>query len=277
MKISYFSSTKIACPICSEELQREELHVGRGRIVVDSMTEELRHTYKPSEKYGIVNPLLYPITVCTNCYYSTFKNDFLRINEQEISAINKTQIKRKTALVNIFPQLNFHKNRSLPEGIASYYYAMQCYECFGKEHAPTFKQGLCALRAAWIVSDLHTIKSDEKWDSFARIFYRKARYLYKLSLEYEQKQEEVLPSDFNLGPDTEVNYGFDGILYLVSLLELRWGPRADGDIRQKNLIAVRTQLSKIFGSGKASQLKPAAIIDNAQRIHGLVNQELKTL
>lgn len=277
VKISYISSDKIVCPVCEYVLQREELHGGRGRIVVDALTEELRHTYKPSEKYGIVTPLLYTITVCPQCVYAAFKNDFTRVNKKTATDIKRTQSSRMTALSQIFPQINFNEPRSLTEGIASYYYAMLCYQYWPSESGPLIKQALSTLRIAWLCHDFHNLEPKQNWDAMARVFYRKARYFYRLAWERDQSRTETIPSDFNLGPDTDKNYGINGIRYLVGYLEYRWGSSSDRDVRKKNLQEARGLLSNIFDVKQDRKLVPAVILANARSLHTAMNEELQDI
>lgn len=273
-RISYVGSEQIVCPICEYIFQREEMHGGRGRIVVDKLTQELRHTYKPSEKYGVVNPLLYAITVCPRCLYAAFKTDFTRVNSKAIAGIKRTQNNRRMALASIFPNIDFATPRTLPEGIASYYYAMQCYQHWLPESGPSIKQAVIVLRIAWLCSDFHELEPQSNWDAMARIFYRKARYMYRLSWEQDQAHKEIIPHDFNLGPDTDKNYGIDGICYLTGYLEFFWGSTSDNDVRIQNLQAAKALISNIFSAKQERKLIPALILTNARNLHSAINAAL---
>lgn len=274
-KITYISSDKIICPVCDYILQREELHGGRGRIVVDRLTEELRYKYTPSEKYGVVIPLLYPITTCPRCRYAAFKNDFTHIVKQTISHVKRTQHSRDIVLRQIFPEIDFRNRRGLAEGIASYYYAMLCYQYWPPESGPTVKQAMSALRIAWLCTDFHELKPEENWDAMARIFYKKARYFYRLAWEQDRNHKENIPSDFNLGPDSDKNYGIDGVCYLMGYLEYRWGPSSDAELRQKNLQEAKALLSKIFDTDRDRKPVSGIILDNTRSLFAAINTELK--
>ncbi len=273
-KVSYNSKEITLCPVCSEKFHREELHAGRGRLIVDSLTEQLRHTYKPSDQYGIVNPLLYPITVCPTCKYATLKEDFNKLKKEWVPLIERQRADREKDIRQLFPLINFAKKRSLPEGISSYYLALHCYNIYSPEFSPTFRQALCALRCAWLCNDLHKLQPQNNWEIMGKIFYRKCRYLYKLAIENDQNNIESLPDGMNYGPDTEKNYGTDGVLYLASLLEYYYGPRDNHHQRIENLQRAKIMLSKTFGIGQPSKLKPHTILENARNIHTKINQEL---
>ena len=107
-----------------------------------------------------------------------------------------------------------HGTRRLEEGAASYYLAMKCYEHFDKMFSPTIKQGVCALRAAWIFDDLHRRDPNENYDYLSLLLYRKARFLYEESINRDQKGVEPMSGLANMGPDMDRNYGYDGVLYL---------------------------------------------------------------
>ena len=276
MKISYISSDKTVCPICEHEFYREEMHGGRGRIVADTLTQELRYTYKPSQKYGTVNPLLYPITACPNCMYASHKTDFKKVTGETKRHIERTQNTRRSSLARVLPMVNFRKSRGLAEGIAAYYYALLCYQYYPTEQSPTFKQGLSSLRIAWLCADWNQTDPDANWHIMANVFYRKARYFYRLAWEKNESGEELFPTDFNLGPSIDKNFGVDGILYLISYLEFQWGPKHDARVRKHNLQDVKEHLSRIFGIGTSARSNATDILTNAQNLYSAINRELSS-
>ena len=274
-KVSYSSKEITVCPVCAEKFKREELHVGRGRLIVDSLTDQLRHTYKPSQEYGIVNPLLYPVTVCPNCMYAAFKGDFGTLSEDVASKIEAQRAVWTKDVRALFPMVNFVKKRSLPEGISSYYLALHCYNAYPAHLSPTFRQALCALRCAWLCDDMCALNPEEHWGTLQAVLYRKCRYLYKLAIEKEENGSEALPEKINYGPDTEKNYGIDGIYYLASLLEYHYGPRNDTHKRHANLKVAKIWLSRIFGLGESSKIKPQVLLDNSRTAHRSISRELE--
>ena len=111
--LTFFSKTPINCPLCDTSFYREELRTGRGRLNAGNLTRELRRTYVPSQKYGEVFPLLYPITVCPSCYYATFQADFLEISEQAVEKLRSTEQERIGGANLIFENLDFTAPRGL--------------------------------------------------------------------------------------------------------------------------------------------------------------------
>lgn len=275
--ISFFSKNSIECPVCDAAFRREELKTGRGRQIAGDLTIELRRLYEPSQKYGAVYPLIYTIVVCPSCYYAAFPKDFNQLPEESRELIEQDTDRRVSSIRHIFEELDFEEPRTLKEGIASYYFALMCYDFFPNEFSPTMKRGVCALRAAWLSNDMHKNLPSENFDYVAKLFYRKARFYYMLAVEYEQNGNESMRGMPHLGPDIDKNYGYDGVLYLAAYLEHAHGPRDNDERRIKSLENAKRTVARIFGMGKASKDKPAAILDNARDLHEEIGQELTNL
>jgi uncharacterized protein (DUF2225 family) len=154
---------------------------------------------------------------------------------------------------------------------------MLCYEHFDRHLAPTFKQGLSALRGAWLLAALHAKRQGENYDYLARVFYRKARFLYGRAVELAQTGREPLEAKLQYGPDLDKNYGYEGLLYLAGLLEFKYGPRRERLQRVRALESAKRVVSKLFGTGKASRAKPSAILDKARELYDAMNREIKML
>ncbi len=271
--LTFFTRTPIRCPACESRFFREELRTGRGRLNAGHLTRDLRRTYLPSRKHGEVFPLIYAVTVCPACYYAAFPPDFPFVSADAVDAIRATEQQRIDDVRPVFRSLDFASPRRLVEGCASYYLATLCYEHFPAEFSPTFKRGLSCLRAAWVSTDLHRKEPDSNFDYLARLFYRKARFFYAHAVALEQSGEETLSGAANLGPDLDKNYGYDGVLYLSGLLEYEYGPRKDADKRRVALGRAKRTVARIFGMGKATKDKPAAILDNAREVYEEITKE----
>jgi uncharacterized protein (DUF2225 family) len=272
--LTYFSKTPITCPVCEMKFYREELRTGRGRLNAGELTKELRRIYLPSQKYGEVFPLIYPVTVCPGCYYAAYHVDFLELPEESLDSIRETEQRRIATVQKLFDTVDFTSPRRLHEGCASYYLATESYEHFGRDVSPVFKQGLSCLRAAWLCGDLHGKRPNDNYDYLARVFYRKARFFYAYAVELEQKGRQTMSATHHLGPDTDKNYGYDGVLYLTGWLEYKHGPSSDPEKRQQALQRAKRTVAKIFGMGRASKDKPAAILDNAREVYEEITKEL---
>jgi uncharacterized protein (DUF2225 family) len=107
---------------------------------------------------------------CPHCLYSAFPSDFSSVDEKVIPALESAAGERKEYILSLFPNIEYAQPRGLTEGAASFILGAMCYEYFPKQSAPTFKQGLCALRAAWLFTDLHHKEPGENYDYLAKIF-----------------------------------------------------------------------------------------------------------
>lgn len=272
--ISFFSRKPVNCPVCDADVYREELRTGRGRLNAGDLSVELRRRYIPSKKYGRVNPLNYPVTVCPSCYFAAFHEDFTSPPDSVIPAVEAATEQRSETVEELFGELDFSEPRDDIHGCASYYLAAACYEHFPADTSPTIKNGLCMLRAAWICNDLEADRPGENWAYLANVFYRKARFYYTLAVEREQSGEEAMSALSRLGPDLDKDYGYDGVLYVYGLLEFRHGPRGNEAQREKSLHNAKRTVARLFGMGKASRNKPAAILDNARELYEEISTEL---
>lgn len=276
-RITYFSKEPIICPVCGSKFFREDLLSGRGRLVAGELTDELRRMYEPTQKFGELYPIVYSITVCPVCYFSSYAQDFLTVDDDIKDKLLGLKDKRFKSVDSLFKEVNFEEPRTLIEGTVSYFLATMCYDSFPKTANPTFKQALSSLRGAWLLNSLHSHYPGEHYDYVAKLFYRKAYFFYTLAAERDQNGEESLSGIVNFGPDTDKNYGYDGFLYITALLQYKYGPKTDIEKRIKSLESSKRLLSKIFGTGKASKGKPSTILEKAKEIFEKIGDEIKNL
>ncbi len=274
-KITFISKKSTTCPICSTSFFKEELLTGGGRLIADDLKDDLRRIYEPSNKFGPVFPLIYSITVCPECYFSAFPGDFSAVPEKDIGNLKMETERRKKSIKHIFGFIDFREPRTLKEGAASYYFALMSYCHFPSKMSPTIKCGLLALRLAWVFQDLHRAYPAENYDYLEKIFYRKARFFYTLSIEYEGSGKEDITLVKNLGPDLDKNYGYDGVLYLSAYLEYRYGSESDPAKRESSLNFAKRSLAKLFGMGKASKEKPTPLLEKAKSLYKEIGGNLK--
>lgn len=273
-EVAYFGKDPVPCPVCGTKVFREQMRSGRGRQIAGPLTDELRRHYEESKQYGVAYPLLYPVMVCPECYYAAYHEDFAKPPQEAIASLKSETDTRKNALTDLLTPLDLATHRNLREGVASYVLATMCYEYFDGEYSPLFKCAVSQLRAAWLCTDLHHKEPEENFDHLALVFYRKARYYYNAAVRGEQEGTQALTGARSLGPDLDKNYGFDGVLYIAGLLEYRYGPRSDANVRRKALENAKRTIARIFGMGKASKNKPAAILDNARAAYDGIAKEL---
>jgi len=277
VKVSYYLKNPIVCPVCGTSFYKEEMLSGGGRLIARNITDELRREYEPSKKVGEVNPLIYPVTVCPECLYAAFPEDFLLI-EKELQSVSFSQRrKRKNDIQLVFPVIDFAGNRNLLSGTASYILAIGCYSFHHKDQAPTFKKALASLRCAWLFSDLDRKYSGQNYDRLKLIMYRKSMGYYEKVIGYAQTGQERIDGVKNFGPDLDKNFGFEGVLFISTLLLYKYGDEGEPHQRIQKLLSAKRIVSKIFGSGKSSKSKPSFILDQAKDLYEKITGRIEQL
>jgi uncharacterized protein (DUF2225 family) len=274
IKISFLSKDEIRCPVCEAVLQREELLSGGGRMIAGSLTDELHRLYEASAKFGQVFPLNYPVTVCPECWFAAWDKDFINFPESRLEKAVRDKDQRIAELQRVFPPVDFAGPRGLAEGAASHYLALRCYDYFPKEFSPTIKQGISALRGGWLFEHLHARYAGQHFDWLSRLFKKKAQFLYYEAVLREQSGKEPLSGIKNFGPDTDKNYGYEGMLYLTGLLQFKYGARDDTAKRAEFLGEAKRTIAKIFGLGKSTKSKPGPLLEHARQLYDNINTEL---
>ena len=273
-KLTFYQKQEQTCPVCQNKFRKEELLSGGGRMNAGDLSHELHRYYIPTNRFGAVYPLLYPVTVCPSCFYAAYPTDFPDAVGDRIDRLKEEIGQRKTILRNVLPELDFQSPRTLSEGIASYVFAIMCYESAPVICAPTFKQALSCLRGAWLCRDFHESEKGENYDYLAQVVYRKASYFYSRVVELEQNGKESVEGVTHLGPDLDNNFGFDGVLYLSGYLEYKYGQRGNPERRNRQLKKARATVSRIVGMGKSSKSKPSALLELSRDLHKLIKEEL---
>ncbi|MDR2543301.1 MAG: DUF2225 domain-containing protein [Treponema sp.] len=274
LKVTFQSKKEYECPICDELFRKEELLSGGGRLIAGKLTDELHRLYEPSAKYGAIFPLVYQSIVCPQCWFSSMDNDFLVPPTEKRAKARDNIENRKKQTSLIFPNVNFYENRTLMEGAASQYLTLHCYDYYNKQTSPTIKQGLAALRCAWLIDELHKKHPQQHYDWLGILFRKKAQYLYNEALSREQNGKETLSGMKSFGPDTDKNYSYEGMLYICAYLRYKFGPAGDGAERKTSLEDARRTIAKLFGMGRSSKDKPGAFLEHARELYDTINKEI---
>lgn len=274
--VTFFSKNLITCPACGTEFQREELQTGRGRINAGDLTDELRRLYIPTQKYGTVNPLIYPIVVCPECFFAGLPSDMQKMTETQISKINKDKANRLNLIRKLFGEtLNFKDYRNAITGLGSYILAFMNTIHLSKEFSPTARRGLYTLRAAWLADDVYKKTNLGHFKNLQQEMYRQALINYENALERQMKNIEPFDGFVWMGPDVDTNFGYDGMLYITAVLTLK---NLDLFSREEQIYKIgRTKivLSKIFGIGKSNKEKPKALVSQSKNLYMTANNILK--
>ena len=272
---TFMAKTETQCPVCGAKFKKEELMTGGGRLNAGNLTVELRRLYIPSKKYGEVNPLIYYMMTCPECLYSASPSDFSELKPQYITILKANTNDRISAVKNVFTDIDFSGKRDLLAGVVSYYLGLLAIDSFPKDMSPTIKGGIYCLRSAWLCNDLNSKNPKQNYDYMADIFYKKATFYYLKAIEGEQNGSEGMSGAKNLGPDLDKNYGYDGVLYIGAYLQYQYASKDDEAAHREGLANAKRIVARIFGMGKASKNKPAAILDNAKALFDKIKVELK--
>ena len=276
--ISFFQTNKISCPICSHGFSREVMRTGGGRIIAGKLKIDLRREYEKSSKYGYVYPLIYNPVVCPNCFYSTLPEDFSKVPKEIIPKISSNEEARKKHADMIFGDFNYESEpRNLTAGAKGFFLAISSYAYFPKEFAPSTKKAICAIRASWCIDDLHQQDKNENYETIYQYFRFLALKCYEKSIETMASGEEDFGGVSHLGPDTDVNFGYQGTLYTSAYLGYELKNFLDEKILYQKLKDYRIQLAKVFGFGKSSKEKPTPLLNHARDLHELISRKVDSL
>jgi uncharacterized protein (DUF2225 family) len=111
----------------------------------------------------------------------------------------------------------------------------------------------------------------------SQMLYRKSAYYYRRAIEMEENGTQAFSTAGNLGPDQDNNFGFDGVQYLASILEYKYGSRINKQARHTSLQAVKLILSRVVGMGRSSKEKPSFILEKAREYYDLMKAEIEQL
>ena len=279
-RISYRLTEASLCPACLSSHYREELLSGGGRLIAGNLTKELRRLYKPSSKYGVIYPMAFSVQVCPQCLYASFPKDFTKLSKPEVSKIKPAKNHRQKIIHTLFGQVNFETEKHLIVAVASHILAVDCYHFREKHVAPTVKMAILCLRLGWLLDDLFKDVPYRPYDKVRDFYYLRAVDYYSKTLEYMQSGEEPMDAaSYLLGPDTDHNWGYEGVLYLNSYL-LRKKVNLSSQSKEtkiKELSMAKKYLSKIYGAGKSNKGKPGPILDMAKDLFDELTGTLKQM
>ncbi|MEI1279984.1 DUF2225 domain-containing protein [Leptospira venezuelensis] len=279
-KISFRNKEDTVCPICSEVHQRESMFQGGGRLIAGKLTQELRRLYEKNKKFGRVSPNDYVLNVCPRCLYTAFPKDWSSLDADELAKLRESAEIRRKNIESIMGPTDFYQERNLILGAASYLLAIECYQSRKVTVAPTPKKAVCAVRGAWYFDDVNTEFPGMGYDKIRDLLYQKSAGWYTDTMEIMQSgSEPVDAASYLLGPDTDKNWGFDGVIYLSAYLTMKFKEELASDAASKLNLLIRAKrtLSRLYGSGKASKSKPSVIIDMAKELYDEYNKIIEEM
>jgi len=276
-KISFLSKEETECPVCGTKFYRESLLTGSGRLIAGEITDTFHRLYVPSQAFGKIYPLVYPVIVCPDCFFaSMYMADFTKPPEDVVYKLKSERDERiNFANKLIGSPVDFSRYRTLESGAVSYVLALNCYDSYNKKYSPIIKQAICSMRAAYLFDELEKEQPGKYYDFLAESFYKKALFFYKYALELNQKKEQILENLKVLGPDIDKDYGYDGVTYLIGTLTYLYGNKEDPELRKKELEESKLYLAKLFGMGKSNANKPKEILDKSKNFYDQIAKDLK--
>lgn len=280
-KMSFFTKDLVKCPCCENPTSKEEMLTGRGRLSAKELTLELRRLYAPLPELGIVTPLMYSLITCPKCYCSLLPADFGAKNFPPEASQKLMQgiEKRFTAVKKIFQKdIDFTKPKDLTGAAASYYLAIASYGSLPAKFSPTIKSSMLYIRFYWLLSDLEKTSSKDSPDykTMRTKLLPQINQYFQLAKEKMNSRQEEFPAFF--GPDTDRNNNFEGFIYLCSYFQFQISLLENNPINlEKDCLKIKQDLSKIFGFGKISKSRPAAILEIVRTLYDQVDNQLKQL
>ncbi|MDF3821227.1 DUF2225 domain-containing protein [Leptospira sp. 96542] len=279
-KVSFRAKESTVCPICDENHQKEQMFQGGGRLIAGKLAPDLRRLYEKNKKFGRVSPLDYVMNVCPKCLYASFPKDWGTLTSADNEAIRMSVDVRRNYIQKILGPVDFYGDRQIVLGAASYLLGMDCYQLRGASVAPTPKKAVCAIRSAWYFSDLHDEFPNIGYDKIRDLMYQKAATIYGYTLELMQNGNEPVDQAAGmLGPDTDNNWGFDGVIFLNAFLTKKFKDQLAPKPEDQVLLLSRAKrtLARLYGSGKASKGKPGPIVEMTRELYDEYNAVLEEL
>lgn len=209
-----------------------------------------------------------------------FFQRLVRVRRRRNRKIRSQFDTRRSNLEKILGPLDFYQDRNLVLGAASYLLAIECYQNRKASVAPTPKKAVCSVRGAWYFEDLNNDFPNMGFDKVRDLLYQKAAGWYTETMEIMQSgSEPVDQASYILGPDTDKNWAFDGVIYLSAYLTMKFKDELAPDPAAKLNLLVRAKrtLSRLYGSGKGSKSKPSVIIDMAKELYDEYNKLIEEM
>jgi len=279
LETTFFQRKPVTCPVCGNEFKKEILRTGRGRLIAGNLMPDLRRQYKPSPKYGIIYPMIYKVLVCPACWYAAFEEDFSKIKNESIGPLKQAENNRKNFGKTVYGYIDFEEKRTLKAGALSYLLAISSYSHLTKQLAPTTKKAISAIRSSWLCQDLKETDndSDTDYERLYEYFRILAFACYEKALETATTGAEDFGGVKFLGPDTDTNFGYEGVLYLSCYLGIEQSIYWEEPVIYEKFKKFRTTLAKVFGFGKTSKSKPGPLLDTAKELHETLGKTINKL
>ncbi|MFZ3172917.1 MAG: DUF2225 domain-containing protein [Carboxydocellales bacterium] len=137
----YFYEKEVTCPICSHKLSVQ--------VLKDSKLRQKDHNQELRTIYHDVDPILYNIWVCSQCYFAMPKSSFEKIDGIQATVMANCKPQRLEKF-----KFDFSGNRTIGFVIEAHKAAIECIDGLGRKRIDLALAELW-LRVAWLYDDLH--------------------------------------------------------------------------------------------------------------------------
>lgn len=174
----YFFNKSITCPVCGNKFQT--MVIRDSRLKQKERTNDLRMLYLD------VEPLLYNIWVCPECYYAMRAAEFGKIDEiQKKNLANQTERRKEKY------HLSFNTRRTLGFAVKAYRIAIECCDSLGKNKVDERIAALW-LNLAWLYEDLKEADKAIEARKQALVMFKNAYMLSTGTGKSDQKIEYLI-------------------------------------------------------------------------------------
>lgn len=171
----------VTCPACKKKFDAQ--YVEKDTIPIIFQDTDFMKSYKR------INPELYAIYVCPQCFYAAFREDFLNIPWVVIDELNKKREERKAIAKNA----NFNKKRNLYLALLSYEVAVDCYKL---RKNSSEKIADIMMKAAWLARDMNSWQLEKDFLRKALIYYMEA-FEHERNLKMDQTTSLYIIGEIN--------------------------------------------------------------------------------
>lgn len=174
----YFFNKEITCPVCGSKFHT--MLIRESRLKQKERTDDLRVLFLDIE------PLLYNIWICPECYYAMRSSEFAKVDEIQKKSLANHAARRKEAY-----SFNFTGRRTLGFAIKAYKMAVDCCESLGKNKVDERMAGLW-FNIAWLYDDLQEAEKAKLARANALSSYKNAYMMSAGSDKNDQKVEYLI-------------------------------------------------------------------------------------
>jgi uncharacterized protein (DUF2225 family)/CRP-like cAMP-binding protein len=173
----YFYDKEVACPICSQKF--------KAQVLKDSKLRQRDHNSELRTIYHDVDPILYNIWVCPECYFALPKSSFEKIDRTQTAVLANRKAQRQEKF-----KFDFTANRTMGFVIEAHKAAIECIDGLGRKRIDLPLAELW-LRLAWLYDDLKLHGKAREARKFALVKY-KSGYLEDAGSDEKSQKLEYL-------------------------------------------------------------------------------------